>query len=91
MRGFGSLLRSPALKVPGFAPEQVRFLTFGRGLDNTRMRTELGFEPSYTTEEAFDDFAASLKPGPLARHHPVVVLEEALAGARDGSKETHGG
>jgi UDP-glucose 4-epimerase len=27
------------------------------------MRTEFGFEPRYTTAEAFDDFRASLGPG----------------------------
>ncbi len=46
-----------------FSPEQVAFLTYGRGIDTTRMRTELGFEPKYTTAGAFADFAASLSPG----------------------------
>ena len=27
------------------------------------MRSMLGFEPGYTTAEAFADFAASLRPG----------------------------
>jgi UDP-glucose 4-epimerase len=44
------------------------FLTYGRGLDTTRMHTVLGFTPAYTTAEAFADFARSLGPGRLP--HP---------------------
>ncbi|MBD0861864.1 NAD-dependent epimerase/dehydratase family protein [Gordonia sp. zg691] len=35
---------------------QTEFLTYGRVLDTTRMRTELGFVPRYTTLETLDDF-----------------------------------
>ena len=35
---------------------QTDFLTYGRVLDNTRMRSELGFVPRYTTMETLDDF-----------------------------------
>lgn len=41
-----------------FSPEQVRFLTYGRGMDTTRMRSILKFSPHYTSREAFDDFVA---------------------------------
>ena len=58
---FGSAIRQT--RVADFSPEQVAFLTFGRGLDTTRMRSMLGFEPSFTTAEAFADFAASVAPG----------------------------
>jgi UDP-glucose 4-epimerase len=58
--GLGSVLRSA--RMADFSPEQLRFLTFGRGVDTTRMRTVLGFTPKYRTEEAFADFAASLTP-----------------------------
>ena len=47
-------------RIAVVSPEQLRFLTYGRGIDTTRMRTELGFEPSFTTEQAFADFAAGL-------------------------------
>jgi UDP-glucose 4-epimerase len=60
---FGSAIRQT--HVADFSPEQVAFLTFGRGLDTTRMRSMLGFEPSFTTAGAFADFAASLSPGLL--------------------------
>ncbi|QIK77210.1 NAD-dependent epimerase/dehydratase family protein [Nocardioides piscis] len=54
----GSTLRQA--RVADFSPEQLSFLTFGRGVDTTRMRTELGFEPRFTTAEAFADFGVSL-------------------------------
>ena len=56
----GSLLRSA--RVADFSPEQLAFLTYGRGIDTTRMRTELGFEPDRTTAEAFADFGRGLSP-----------------------------
>ncbi len=36
--------------------EQLAYWTYGRVMDTTRMRTELGFDPKWTTAEAFDDF-----------------------------------
>ena len=36
----------------------MQLLAYGRGIDTTRMREVLGFEPAYTTREAFEDFAA---------------------------------
>jgi UDP-glucose 4-epimerase len=56
----GSVLRSA--RIADFSPEQLAFLTYGRGVDTTRMCDDLGFEPSYTTAEAFADFASHLAP-----------------------------
>jgi UDP-glucose 4-epimerase len=36
--------------------ELVRQLTYGRVVDTTRMRRDLGFEPRFTTREAFADY-----------------------------------
>lgn len=58
---FGGVLKRAGLA--DFSPEQVAFLTYGRGVDTTRMRTELGFTPTYSTPSAFGDFAASLPEG----------------------------
>ncbi len=55
----GSALRSA--RVADFSPEQLGLLTYGRGIDTTQMRRLLGFEPRYTTAEAFADFAAGLE------------------------------
>jgi len=49
-------------RVSDFSPELTAFLTFGRGIDTTRMREELGFVPEHTTAEAFDDFVRSVRP-----------------------------
>ena len=75
---FGSAIRQT--KVADFSPEQVAFLTYGRGMDTTRMRTMLGFEPRFTTAEALDDFARSLSTGLLAPDR-VRAAEQVLAGA----------
>jgi len=54
----GSTLRQA--RLADFSPEQLSFLTYGRGVDTTRMRTELGFEPRFTTASALADFGVSL-------------------------------
>jgi len=54
----GSALRQA--RVAEFSPEQLGFLTFGRGVDTTRMRSVLGFEPAYTTAHAFEDFGREI-------------------------------
>ncbi len=56
----GSVLRQ--VRVAEFSPEQLDLLTFGRGVDTTRMREVLDFHPRYTSAEAFADFAAPLTP-----------------------------
>ncbi len=56
----GSVLRQA--RLADFSPEQLSFLTYGRGIDTTRMRQELGFTPRFTTAEAFEDFSGSLTP-----------------------------
>jgi UDP-glucose 4-epimerase len=69
--GVASVLK--AARMADFSPEQLGFLTFGRGIDTTRMRAELGFEPTYTTEQAFADFAS-------ATGHPVTPAERVVDG-----------
>jgi UDP-glucose 4-epimerase len=56
----GSVLRQA--RVTDFSPEQLAFLTYGRGIDTGAMRSLLGFEPERSTAEAFADFAAGLAP-----------------------------
>ena len=85
--GFGSAIRQT--RVADFSPEQVAFLTFGRGLDTTRMRSMLGFEPRFTTAGAFADFARSIGPGPLAPDR-VRAGEAAILGALTKGGGSHG-
>lgn len=72
----GSFLRQA--RVADFSPEQLGFLTYGRGVDTTRMREELGFEPSMTTEEAFAEFAQSLTPTGGHTERLIGALADAL-------------
>jgi len=71
----GTLSRRPGIRR--LQSELNGFLTYGRGLDTTRMHTVLGFRPTYTTAEAFADFARTVPPGRLrqrlapVRVHPV--------------------
>jgi len=61
-----------------FSPEQMEFLSYGRGVDTTRMRRLLGFEPRYTTKEAFADFVRGQQlHGPLSPE-PVERVERVL-------------
>jgi len=88
----GQMIRGAGLS--DFAPEQVAFLTYGRGVDTTRMREELGFNPGYTTASAFADFGRSLpaglhSPGRLASADTVLAgLERTLTAIGPGG--SHG-
>ena len=44
-----------------FSPDQMSLLSHGRGVDTTRMREAFGFEPEFTTREAFETFAAAVR------------------------------
>ena len=79
----GSLVRQTRLGLPDFSPEQLQFLTYGRGIDTTRMRSVLGFEPRYTTEQALLEFASAL-PEPGVFTHPVLVAENLVSSALGG-------
>ncbi|MCW2709996.1 MAG: NAD-dependent epimerase/dehydratase [Marmoricola sp.] len=75
---FGSAFRKR--RYADFSPGYVAYLTYGRGLDTGRMRSMLGFEPSFTTARAFADFATALAPGVLDPQR-VRATEAALMGA----------
>ena len=79
--GLGSALRSA--RLADLSPELVAFLTYGRGVDTTRMRTELGFEPRYTTAEAFGEFAATLPPTGGRAERVLGAVAERLPEASD--------
>ncbi len=54
--------------------ELVRQLTYGRVVDTTRMRRDLGLEPRFTTREAFTDYVRARRlTGPV----PETVLDGA--------------
>jgi UDP-glucose 4-epimerase len=74
----GGLVRRA--RLVDFSPEQLRFLTYGRGVDTTRMRTELGFSPRFSTMATFDDFAQH-RLDPLVSRESVEKVERAVVGA----------
>jgi UDP-glucose 4-epimerase len=73
----GSFVRSAGLS--DFSPEQIGFMTYGRGVDTTRMRSVMGFQPRYDTPGAFADFADSVRPG-VVDHDRVAAAERRLKG-----------
>jgi UDP-glucose 4-epimerase len=43
-------------RLVDFSPEQLRFLEHGRVVDTSRLVRDFGYQPRYSTEDAFDDF-----------------------------------
>ena len=82
--GIGSAVRRARLGLGGFSPDQLTYLTYGRGLDTSRMRNVLGFEATRTTEDTLAEFAQAHPPA-LLRTHPVVTVEKAVAGLLGGT------
>ncbi|MYV57154.1 NAD-dependent epimerase/dehydratase family protein [Streptomyces sp. SID3212] len=75
----GSALRT--VGMTDFSPEQIRLLTHGRVVSTDQMRETLGFEPTYSTAQAFADFARSRGAGllpPQAVVHAVDRLSTAV-------------
>ena len=82
----GSLVRST--RLADFSPEQIDFLTYGRGVDTTRMRGVLGFRPKYDTPGAFADFGRSVRPGAVDPER-VAAAEKKVKGLLIGEGQ-HG-
>lgn len=85
---FASAMRSA--RVADFSREQIAFLAYGRGVDTTRMREVLGFQPARTTEATFAAFAASLEPGPMSEarvREAETALMSAVVDARSGIQD----
>ncbi|MCV7075604.1 SDR family oxidoreductase [Mycobacterium szulgai] len=51
--------------------DQFDYLSYGRVMDTTRMRTELGYQPKWTTAEAFDDYVRGRSLTPIIDPHRV--------------------
>ena len=67
-----------------FSAEQLRFLNFGRVVDNTRLRTEFGFTPRWTTVQAFDDFVGGRGLRPLIDPRHLRAAERGVLSAVHG-------
>lgn len=75
----GTVLRRAGLA--DFSLDQIDFLTYGRGLDTTRMREVMHFEPAFTTRQAFEDYAAHLGPAIPGSDKVLGALGSAASGA----------
>jgi len=62
-------------RIASFSPEQLRLLDFGRVVDTTRLHTEFGFTPRWTTTQAFDDFVRGRALSPLLGRERVEDAE----------------
>ncbi|OBK25680.1 hypothetical protein A5634_26130 [Mycobacterium asiaticum] len=51
--------------------EQFAYLSYGRVMDTTRMRSELGYQPKWSTAEAFDDYLRGRSLTPIIDPHRV--------------------
>ena len=72
----GRLLRNS--RLVDFSPEQTKFLNFGRVLDTTRLRTEFGFVPRWTTAQAFDDYVRGRQLRPTIDPARVAAAERGV-------------
>ncbi|MFY9331591.1 MAG: NAD-dependent epimerase/dehydratase family protein [Candidatus Nanopelagicales bacterium] len=68
-----------------FSTEQVRFLTYGRAIDTSRVEQELGFAASWTTADAFADFARGHNVNPLITPEVLVEAQQRLSAALGGA------
>ena len=64
-----------------FSPEQIKFLTYGRALDTTRLREQFGFTPTYTTPEAFVEFVHEHALDHQLPKHRAEAIERGIAHA----------
>jgi UDP-glucose 4-epimerase len=55
--------------------EQMDYFSFGRVMDTSRMRTELGYSPKWSTAEAFDDYVRGRSLTPIIDPQWVRSLE----------------
>ncbi|WP_144209654.1 SDR family oxidoreductase [Mycobacterium tilburgii] len=63
--------------------EQFNYLSYGRVMDTSRMCSELGYQPKWTTAEAFDDYVCGRGLAPIIDPDRVRSLEgRAIALAR---------
>jgi UDP-glucose 4-epimerase len=56
--------------------EQLDYLSYGRVMDTTRMREDLGYQPKWTTAEAFDDYVRGRALTPIIDPQWVRSVED---------------
>jgi UDP-glucose 4-epimerase len=68
-------------RLVDFSPEQMRLLNFGRVVDTTRLRTQFGFTPRWTTLQAFDDYVRGRALRPVISAERVESVERGVLAA----------
>jgi UDP-glucose 4-epimerase len=68
------------LGAGGLVRDGVRLLRYGRGVDNRRLREEVGFEPRYSAAAAVRDLAAKARSRRLAAGPELRALARVLGG-----------
>lgn len=58
----------------------MRFLNFGRVVDLTRLINDFGFEPRWTTTQAFDDFVRGKALAPVLGPERIASIERGVLG-----------
>jgi UDP-glucose 4-epimerase len=61
-----------------FSPEQLRFLQFGRVADISRLQDHFGYQPKYTTRDAFEDFVSRRRIRGIVNRDDVIRWERDL-------------
>jgi len=61
-----------------FSPEQLQFLHYGRVIDIGRLEAEFGYQPRYSTAQAYEDFVRGTNLTSPLNPATVGALEEAL-------------
>jgi UDP-glucose 4-epimerase len=72
----------PGSTFAAVSPELRALLTYGRGVDTTRMRDVLGFTPTHSTAQALADFAGALTPTGGRTDRLLATLERQLPSGR---------
>jgi UDP-glucose 4-epimerase len=65
-------------KRADFASDQLQFLRYGRAVDTTRLREEFGYQPRWTTREAFEDYLRRRRITGLIDRDEVIRWEREL-------------
>ncbi|HEX7657988.1 MAG TPA: NAD-dependent epimerase/dehydratase family protein [Pseudonocardiaceae bacterium] len=66
------------LHLGDLGPEEVRYLSFGRVLDTTRLKKRFGFTPKWTTRDAFDDYVRGRGLRPVVDPKVVNAAERGM-------------
>ncbi|WP_424809706.1 NAD-dependent epimerase/dehydratase family protein [Rhodococcus sp. 27YEA15] len=87
-RNVGRSLVGSSMRL--YTDELLEYFRFGCGLDTTRMRTEMGFEPRWTTLQALDDFVRATQTRRIVESEWIDRAENVLTSILGGTATTGG-